>query len=330
VKRGSVSETAIIERLERLLGGASSRNVVAGIGDDAAVLRSRRAPLVWTVDTSVDGVHFDQRWLSPEDIGARSFHAAVSDLAAMGARPLAALSSVIVPSTFPERRLLALASGQAEAARTLACPIVGGNLSRGGELSVTTTVLGAAKRPLTRAGARAGDEVWLLGDVGLAAAGLLLLRRRGARRVPGELRTALDVCVGAWRRPAARIADGLRLVGRARAAIDVSDGLATDAAHLGRRSRVRIVLDEAALGRALRPELVASSALLRVTPLSLALSGGEDYALLATGPSGKRPRGAACIGRVERGKGVELVDEKGARRPLAATGFDHFRAPKRR
>jgi thiamine-monophosphate kinase len=322
---GGLTESALIERLKNVLAqqGAKPRGVRVGIGDDAAVVAPIRGSLVWTVDASVEGVHFDVRWLSPTDIGARSFHAAASDLAAMGARPVAALSSLIVPSRFDRRRLLELVQGQAEASRELGCPIVGGNLSRGGELSVTTTVLGAAERPLLRAGARPGDEVWLIGDVGLAGAGQLCLERRLAPR--GRAAKAVATCIAAWRRPRALLREGRRLPGRAHAAIDVSDGLGADAGHVARESAVRLVLDEARLVRLLRSELVEACRVLDVAPLELALSGGEDYALVATGPARARGRGMRAIGRVERGSGVLLESNDGRRRDVAASGFDHFR-----
>jgi len=134
--------------------------------------------LVWTVDAAVEHVHFERGWLTLADVGWRSFNAAVSDICAMAAEPLCALSSVIFPAQFSRRDMNELGRGQRDAARSLGCPIVGGNLSRGAELSITTTVLGRARRPLLRSGALPGDELWLCGEVGLAAAGLRLLQRR--------------------------------------------------------------------------------------------------------------------------------------------------------
>jgi thiamine-monophosphate kinase len=314
------SEAEAIELLERALGGGPARRGPrVGIGDDAAVVRAGGAELVWTVDAQVDGVHFDRRWLTLSDLGFRSFQAAASDLAAMGARPIAALSSLILPAGMKARELSAIATGQAEAAAELRCPVVGGNLARGSELSVTTSVLGRAARPLLRSGARAGDEIWLVGAVGLARAGLTLL----SRRVPLTTE-ALRTCVRAWRRPQALIARGSALCGRARAAIDVSDGLAGDLAHVAAASSVRAVLERAPLLRALRPELVRACARLGEDPLELALYGGEDYALIATGPAARRPRFARRIGRVERGKGAQLDTADGTRSPLGG-GFDHLR-----
>jgi thiamine-monophosphate kinase len=297
-----------------------------GIGDDAAVLKPIVGRTAWTVDTSVEGVHFDRRWLTPADIGARSFHAAVSDLAAMGARPVAALSSLIVPAGFAERELLEVAAGQAEASRQLRCPVVGGNLSRGGELSVTTSALGALETaPLTRNGACAGDEIWLLGDAGLAAAGLrCLVRGLARRRSSRALQSAINACVGAWRRPRALVRDGLRLIGRAHAVIDVSDGLGVDAGRIAAKSGVRLVLEASRLESVLRPEMIAICRVLGEDALSLAVTGGEDYSLLATGPPRSRPRGARRVGCVERGAGAVLEGRDGARTDVSAGGFDHF------
>lgn len=298
-----------------MLGRSARAAIETGIGDDAAVLRLS-GRVVWTVDAAVEGVHFDRRFMTLDDVGFRSFQAAVSDLAAMGARPVAALSALALPERFSDRDLERLLRGQAEAARALDCPIVGGNFTRASELSIHTTALGSARSPLTRSGARVGDELWLLGDVGLAAAGLAALtagRTRGA---------ALARCVAAFRRPSARLEDGAALVGRARAALDVSDGLAGDAGHLARASGVRAVISAEQLTRALRPELVRAAASLDRAPLELALYGGEDYALLAAGPAARRPPRATAIGWIERGRGVVL--EVGGRRRALGAGYDHF------
>ena len=299
-----------------------------GIGDDAAVLSAGSEPWVCSVDASVQGVHFDRRYLGLADIGYRSFQAAVSDLAAMGARPLAALSALILPRALSEAGIDELTSGQAEASRETACPIVGGNVSRGGELSITTTVLGQAAAPIPRSGARPGEQLWLVGELGLAAAGLSALRL-GWSNVPesangrGLPPPALARCIGAWRRPRALLAEGRELVGRASAIIDVSDGVAADAARLAEQSRVRLVIDRERLRASLCGALLGGARALRRSPLQLALSGGEDYALLATGPCALRPAGARPIGYVTRGSGAFLGD--GSRlRPLSG-GYDHLR-----
>lgn len=314
----TVAERAAISCLERLFG-ATGPTVALGIGDDAAVLRWAGGRLVWTVDACVEGVHFDRAWLSLGDIGWRSFHAALSDLGAMGARPVAALSSLVLPAGTSRAELVALGRGQAAAARALGCPVVGGNVSSGDVLSVTTTAIGAARRAVARSGARPGDGVWLLGEVGLAAAGLRLLRdgpetRRRSR--PGA------ACIRAWRRPCARVAEGLEIARVATAAIDVSDGLGGDVAQLARASGARIVLDEGALREALRPDLIAVSAELGIDPLVLALEGGEDYALVFTTRRRAPLRASVRIGRVVAGRGAFLAGA-GRRLSLLGPGFEH-------
>lgn len=299
-----------------------------GIGDDAAVIRVGDERLVWTIDDSEEGVHFDRRWLPLEDVGWRALHAAASDLAAMGATPVAALCHITLPSTFSKSELRKLARGQAEAAESLRCPLVGGNLSRGDGLKLTTTVLGSVEEPVLRSGARPGDELWLLGDVGLARAGFRLLRG-DAGSDAAHVRGRLAECVRHWRRPVALLEAGRALPGRATAAIDVSDGLGGDAAHLSESSAVRIVIDEAQLTAALNPALSFAAKRLGTSAFGLAIVGGEDYALLATGPTKRRPRGvkgangARIIGAVEFGTGVALKTVEGKLEP-APRGFDHL------
>jgi thiamine-monophosphate kinase len=323
-RRGrALKEREAIGLLETLLGAAPRREVEVSIGDDAAVVTVSGQRLVWTVDVNVDTVHFRREWLTLADVGWRSLQAAASDLAAMGARPLGALSSLILPRGFARTELAALGRGQARAARELGCPVIGGNISRGAELSVTTCVLGQVARPLLRAGASPGDELWLVGEVGLAAAGLAWLVERGSRS--GRGRAAKDVrrCLDAWRRPRALVREGLELAGCAHAAIDVSDGLGGDAAALARASKVRVVIAAESLAAALAPDLVGVAAQLGCDALELAIGGGEDYALVAAGPRRKRPQWARAIGRVERGRGAVLEHANG-RATVLRGGFDHL------
>jgi thiamine-monophosphate kinase len=328
-KRGppALDEARAIALLERALGrSARSPRVEVGIGDDAAVLTPGTDKLVFTVDASVEHVHFERRWLSLADVGWRSLMAAASDLAAMGARPLCALSNLGTPRAVAASELSRIGRGQAAAAAAIGCPVVGGNISRGDVLSITTAVLGESSRPLLRSGARPGDELWLIGELGLAAAGLRLLRFRRGRRARGGPtgRRALERCVLAWRRPVALIDAGLELGRRAHAAIDVSDGLGSDARHIAASSKVKVVVEAEQLRRAMAPELGIAAAELDCDPLALMLQGGEDYALLCAGPARQRPRRARRIGRIERGRGAWLETERGLA-PLGS-GFDHLHA----
>lgn len=311
----AISEFSAIPQLEALFRQASAQ-VELGIGDDAALLKSS-GRWVWTVDAAVEHVHFERAWLTLAELGFRSFQAAASDVSAMGGAPFAALSSVIFPPGFAAAELKQLARGQREAARALGCAIVGGNLARGAELSVTTTVVGSVKRGLLRSGARVGDELWLCGELGLAAAGLRLLQAGTRRGTSRAARRALT----AFRRPEARLAAGLELARAAHAAIDISDGLAGDALHVAQASGVELSIDLTLLAATLSPELHALAKGLGVPALELALYGGEDYALLATGPKRARPPSAQPIGTVRQGRGVWLVDA--GRRQRAGRGFEH-------
>jgi thiamine-monophosphate kinase len=313
------SEWTRIALLRAAFGGPLDEHVRVGIGDDAAVLAPPTDPLVWTVDASVEGVHFRRDLLSLADVGYRATMAAASDLAAMGARPLGLLAALVLPRAFTDDDLAALAAGQREAADALGTAVIGGNLARGGELSITTTALGAAARPLTRAGARPGDGVWMAGPVGLAAAGLALLTSGTS-----EARSAAAaIAVSAWQRPRARIADGLRAADRAHAAIDVSDGLAQDVGHVAEASDVSIVLDTAAVVGA---DLRAIAAEIGRDPLDLALRGGEDYAVVVTLAPDDALDGFVRIGEVipRAAARVLLRREDGSIAALDGRGFDHF------
>ncbi|WP_437984068.1 thiamine-phosphate kinase [Sorangium sp. So ce117] len=324
------SEWKRIEMLRAVLGGVAGDHVLCGIGDDAAILApvaprgdalpGSPEPLVWTVDSAVEGVHFRRDLLGFEDLGYRATMAAASDLAAMGARPVGLLAALVLPPSVSDDELGALARGQRAACDEIGTAVIGGNLSRGGEISITTTALGVAALPLRRDGARPGDALALAGPVGLAAAGFALLDRGIA-----PAGAAAEQAIHAFRRPVARIDAGLRAAACARAAIDVSDGLVADVAHLARASGVRALLDPAALVSA---DLRDAAAQLGLDALDLALYGGEDYAVVVAGPDVGELAGFVVIGRcVPREEGasdVALLGPGGQLTSLVARGYDHF------
>jgi thiamine-monophosphate kinase len=314
------SEAERVALLARLFGAGPTADGGYGIGDDAAVLPTPREPLVWTIDAAVEGVHFRRDLLSFEDLGYRATMAAASDLAAMGARPLGLLAALVLPPDVDDAALLALARGQQCAAERLGVAMLGGNLARGSELSITTTALGAAAEPLRRDGARVGDALWVAGPLGLAAAGLRLAMGHEAPRSDAD-----RLALAAFRRPEAQLALGLAARPFARAAIDVSDGLAQDLAHVARASGVRLVLDPTALVTSALEEVAAR---LGEAALDLALYGGEDYALVIAAPASAPLEGFTRIGGCEPLRpGDSLlarVDHDGSTHPLAARGFDHF------
>lgn len=305
-------------------------SVELGMGDDAAILQVRGELVAVSVDACVEGVHFEYALIGLFDLGFKATQAALSDLAAMGAKPMGFTSSLALPQGFGHARLQALARGQSSAARRMQCPLIGGNITRARELSISTTVLGTVAKARLRSDARPGDEVWLVGSLGLAALGLKLLQARASTvDQPAPLASFSSferVCVKAWRKPHALISEGERLAARAHALIDVSDGLGQDAGHIADASSVKLILDEGQL-RSTWPKAYAGKCReLGLDPLTLCVSGGEDYALIATGSSKKRPAFARPIGVVEVGRGTWLKRERGKLQPISTAGFDHFTA----
>lgn len=305
-----------IARLHELFGPLAPPDL--GIGDDAAVLHDPR-PLVITVDSAVEGVHFDRGWIAPDDIAARALEAAVSDLAAMGAAPGELLLAWSLPRESPDDLVTALAHGVLRVTRRLGMRVVGGNLSAAPGLSLTTTALGRATGPLLRRdGAQVGDVLAVTGHPGAAAIGLrALMAGRGHEAMFADF-------VVRWRAPAARVAEGLGVAGRAHAAIDLSDGLAQDASHVSRASGCALLIDADRLPRL--PGQREAARALGADATALALHGGEDYELLASGPAGAFDGRWTLIGEVLAGAGV-LVRRAGATAPADVTaGWDHFSA----
>lgn len=307
----SHGEFELIGQLRALLAPSTPASALqVGIGDDAAVLAGDPRALVLSVDTQVEHVHFERTWLDLETIGRRAFVAALSDLAAMGAEPVCALSSLIVPAAQAAQTVPALARGQALAAHDYGCPVVGGNLSAGDALSITTTVVGRAQTLLLRSAARPGQGIFVAGALGAAAAGLHAYQHEREEPELLPLRAA-------FAQPRARIAEALAAArAGATAAIDLSDGLAQDLAHLAHASGVALALERDALQQLAFP-LRPAARVLGVDPMRWVLFGGEDYALVVT--ADEQPADFTWIGSVREGHGVQL---DGA--ALPSHGHVHF------
>ncbi|MFW6050323.1 MAG: thiamine-phosphate kinase [Myxococcota bacterium] len=305
---------AIRRRLER-----PSPEVRTGIGDDAAVLSPSSESSVLTVDVAVEGVHFRRDLCTLADAGYRAFMGAASDLAAMGAHPRAALLALILPPALTDPELLELIGGVAEASDEIGAPVVGGNLSSGGELSLTTTVVGTVAEPLLRNGARDGEGVYVTGRIGAAALGLALLR--AGRAQDGD--PTVEACIRRWRRPTAQIGAGRRLHGLASACIDVSDGLLQDLGHLCESSGVGAEIRADLLPLPERFDALAAS--VDADPLALALGSGDDYELVFTAPPGPAADTLGTrIGRITERPGVTVLDETGSPIDIGPVGYQHF------
>jgi thiamine-monophosphate kinase len=305
-----VGEFGLIDRIARLAGRAEGPDVVLGIGDDAAVLRVRRGEeVVVTTDAFVEGVHFRFDQETPRTAGRRAAVGCLSDLAAMGARPLGLLLALAVPARLPLAAALGFVRGILLEARRASTPLVGGNVTRASEVSAALTALGALPRggALRRDRGRAGDRLFVTGVLGRSAL------ERARRRLSH---------VGAPRLAAGRRLARVRGVG---ACIDVSDGLVADLGHVCRASRVAARVDPSLVPR---PSGLAAACLNRgLDAERLVLAGGEDYELLFS----VRPRGPGAS-ELARRLGVPVTEigrlEAGPPRvrgvPAGVLGWRHF------
>jgi thiamine-monophosphate kinase len=301
-------EFAFIERMARLLPAAPAGQT--WIGDDAAVLEGG---VLFATDVVVEGVHFDFAWTTAEDAGWKALAVNVSDLAAMGGSPWAAVVCLVVP---PDRPGLAdgVGAGLAEAADALGCPLVGGDTSNGPVCTIAVAVLGrsATTGPVLRSGARPGDAIFVTGPLGAAAAALRRMRQ-GA--TPGHL------ALQRLRRPAPRVVEGQAAAeAGAGAMIDVSDGLAADLGHICDRSRVGVALVAASIPHD------------EGVDLGDALHGGDDYELCFCAPDPGRVRAAFAarglaqpfrIGTITAEPARLLVADDGSTCVLAPSGWQH-------
>jgi len=304
VPLGPGAEFDAIRRLADRWGPRAS-----GLGDDAAILRVPRGDtLVASIDTAVEGRHFERAWLSPREIGYRSVVAALSDLAAMAARPIGVLVALTLPDAWRDE-LLDLGDGIGDAVDAGRTHVIGGNMSGGGELSITTTVLGAAFAPLTRSGARPNDRVYVTGELGGPAEAV---RRLSLGQSAGPFRHR-------FAHPVPRLDEARWLAERgASAGIDVSDGLLADLRHVSAASGVAIDVDDRSVPR------------MSGVDLSVAMRGGDEYEMVVTSPRDidragfERRFGVRLseIGRVVDASRAE-VTVRGARVADDA-GYDHF------
>jgi thiamine-monophosphate kinase len=251
----------------------SGPGVLLGPGDDAAVVSVPDGRVVASTDLLVEGRHFRRDWSSAYDIGRKAAAQNLADIVAMGARPVALLVGLACPGDLPVAWVEDLADGLREESALIGASVVGGDVSAADSVTLAVTALGdlEGREPVTRSGARPGDQVVVAGRLGTAAAGLALASEHGAR-----------------------------------AMIDVSDGLIADLGNIAEASGVRIELTAAELPV---PTGVAEAATsLGVDPLSWVAGGGDDHAFVAMLPPGT-PHGFAVIGRVVAGvPGVVFTD----------------------
>ena len=303
-----------------------TRHTDLAVGDDAALLRAQPGmQLAVSTDMLVAGTHFFAD-TGPEDLGWKTLAVNVSDLAAMGATPRWAFLALALPGA-DEAWIAAFARGFFACADAHGVDLAGGDTTRG-PLTLSVTIIGEVPQgeAITRAGGKAGDDLWVSGQPGMAALGLAALRGEARISTAGSA-----ACIAALQRPQPRVALGLALRGVATAMLDVSDGLLGDLGHILECSATGAIIDVGALPLAALRDNGADEALAR----RCLLGGGDDYELLFAAPAARRADVEALAGQL--GLALHRIGELGAEPgtlwlreadgrlvPGTRSGYDHF------
>ena len=306
------SEAGLIARLRDLFHTSFQTQVQVGIGDDAAVIKSSNNKLVATVDMAVEDIHFNKKWSSPFQIGAKLTTANLADIFAMGAVPKYLLVAAGISELNNSETVTELAKGIRSVADNFEVTVIGGDLSKSEKMTLSITALGElSDQPILRSGARVGDLIYLSSLTGLSAAGLAILNR--------ELDRPRYV-VEAHLNPKLVAPD--KLIKVATSMCDVSDGLATDAAHLSYASNVNFNLSKDLISQAADfKDLAELAKELNEDVFDWILTGGEDHFFLATvGKENESNELGIQIGSVGKGEGKLLLDGV----EIKKTGYQHF------
>jgi thiamine-monophosphate kinase len=336
MKLSEIGEFGLIQRIRESLP-LPNKQVILGIGDDAAAVRpSSGSLIIITSDMFLEGIHFDYSFSTPFQIGFKALSVNISDIAAMGGIPTAALISIGISGNATVEEVDGIFDGIEEVARIYRVSIVGGDTCRSkAGLILSIALLGEVEAGLMikRSGAKPGDAIFVTGTLGDSAIGLEILKTR--LQTPNS---RLQSLIERHLLPKPRIEEG-KVIAKNRwatAMIDISDGLLSDLNH---------ICDESGVGAEIYQERIPISSELREMaaemkrdPLSYVFKGGEDYELLFTVPKDKaeevvmaefmgRPF-ASLIGEVTQNERV-LIDEYGKRHTFIPSGYDHFREPEK-
>ncbi len=307
-----MGELGVIQYLRKRFPTRRSE-VLMGIGDDAMVLRDG---YVVSTDSFFEGTHFDLTYFSFYTLGYRTMAAGLSDLAAMGAVPIAALVSLALARKIGMRGIRELYDGFDEVLRKYKCDLSGGDIVKSQTFGITVTVIGRTRKPLLRSGAAPGNSLYVTNFLGLAETGRIALQSKFAvSEYPDAIKQHLY--------PEPRINEAYAIGKYATACIDTSDGLSIDAFHLAEESDMKIVIDAAHIP--IHAEVGKLCAHKSFDPTQFILSSGEDFELLFT--AHKLPKIARVkifkIGWVTRGKGL-YIKSGGRERPIQPLGYEHM------
>jgi thiamine-monophosphate kinase len=323
-----LGEFRLIERIRR--ANPKGRGVLLGIGDDAAWVKNLTGTSLITADLLIEKIHFNLRWITLLDLGYKTAAVNLSDIAAMGGVPAYLILSLGIPASFDSNKIDALYRGLRSLCVPSGVALVGGDISAAPSLIISACVVGHAPyRPVTRAGAKEGDDIYVTGTLGDAALALELLERKGHHPTGSHF----EYLLARHHRPTPRLRAGALLARErlAAAMIDVSDGLVQDLGHICQASGTGALIRAADLPRSRAYRALAGSDENRY-----ALSGGEDYELLFCA----RPKVRAGIERIQKRarvaitrigscvparNGITVLGGSGKPIELDVGGYDHFR-----
>jgi thiamine-monophosphate kinase len=299
------NEFHLIEHWAKILPPDAPSKVLLGIGDDAACLTDLRSP-VFSCDALIENVHFRREWISPRQLGWKSMAVNVSDMAAMGAAPVAVTISLALPPQTKTAWVENLYRGFADAAKQFQFSIVGGDTTKSDQIMISVSVIGEliSSHALRRDGAKDGDALLVTRTLGESAAGLAVLQSNRNTRMPFE-----QHCIEKHFLPYPRIAEiraALKVEKSLHSAIDISDGIVGDAAHIATKSHLDLIIEAAQIPISDNCQKTADN--LNADPLQWALAGGEDYELLL------------CVDPAAADQVIELI-QSATNTPVHRVGF---------
>lgn len=308
-----VGELHLIEKLQKNFK-YTLKSLITGIGDDAAVLKYDKDYLLLTTDMMVEGVHFDLHYITPYQLGFKLISVNVSDIYAMGGTPQYALLNIALKRNSVISFFNMLFKGIKHALSYYKIMLVGGDISAvDQEMTLSATIIGNTKKPILRSGAKEGDKIYVTGFLGESACGLEILKKTGKCVKPTNNLLKRHLM------PVARNPRGINKI--ATSMIDISDGLLIDLTRLCNESKVGVRIYEEKIP--VSSQLKKTANFLGLSPLKLAMTGGEDYELLFTAPPDKKVK-AIYIGDIVKSEKV-IIDKYGFKKEFKPEGYQHFK-----
>lgn len=325
MKLSDLGELSLLQRIRERFK-VSSPDVIAGIGDDSAAVAPRNQTLLLTTDMMTEDTHFDLNFTTYFQLGFKIISVNVSDIYAMGGSPRFVLLDLAASRDTDDKSIECFFDGIQKAMDIYHLKLIGGDLSAAKSFVISATLVGYARTPIMRSGARPGDRIYVTGNLGDSACGLELLKRikrpvaiEAGEKIDKPLRWSnMLPLIKRHLLPEARNPGKISTV--ATAMIDVSDGLFIDLSRLCDESRVgaRVYMRQLPLS----PQMKRAAAALGIEPYNLATYGGEDYELLFTAPP-KRKVNAICIGEITDSEKI-FVDRNGGKRQFSTEGYEHW------